>query len=183
MADRIEFSCNATPIETLAQDVGTDGPDVSASETYGALNGSGTITGWTQQTGSTGTSYGYQNGGVTYISSAAATTPTAFATIATIDFFYIKHTGKVYASGTALGADTSDYLTIRALKATDGNTVVAGSISDGEQPIIACLAPGQAIMLPLNATMDLEYFGHHSTTSNGTSAGGGTIAIQFFVGT
>ena len=182
MADRIEFSCQATPIETLANDAGTTGPDVIASETYGNMSSSGTITGWTQVTGTTGTTYGYQNGDVTYISAAAATTPTAFPAVATIKFLYVKHTGYVYSSGTTLGASTSDYLTIRALKATDGNTVVAGSISDGEQPIVACLAAGQGIMLPLNAVMDSEYFGHHSTASNGTSAGGGTIAMQVFIG-
>ena len=57
MADRIEFSCQATPIETLDQDSDVDGPDVLASETFGSMFGSGTVTTWTQITATSGSTY------------------------------------------------------------------------------------------------------------------------------
>ena len=186
MADRIEFSCQATPIETLDQDSDVDGPDVLASETFGSMFGSGTVTTWTQITATSGSTYGYENGTVYYLNTAAASTnPAALPSAAPITFLYIKNTGYLYSSATALGGSTTDYITVRALKSDEGDlTTTSGSIAAGEEPLIACLEPGAAIMLPMAAglAINANYYGVHSTTSNGTTAGAGIVAMELFIG-
>jgi len=187
--DKVQFAVSATPIEGVgAAQQGSAVSYIIASETAGDIGGSGTVlaleTGWD---GSGGAAHGYASGTKYYISSAKATTPTAFGSLAAVEFVIIKHSGYEYSSATALGdANKTDYLTIRALKATDGTLVTEGaSIDDGEQPIIAVLYAGEAVVLPLrggdgSAPMNLSYYGHHSTAINATTAGANTIAIEMF---
>jgi hypothetical protein len=184
VADRIEFSCQATPIETLSQDQGT-GPDVLASETFGHMFGTGTVTTWTVRD-ATGGTYGYTNGTPYYLDTAIAnTSPNALPSVANISYLYIKNTGYIYSSSSGLGSATTNYITVRALKGDDGTAVTGASgLNVGEQPVIASLEPGAAIMLPMPTGLSLNsnYYGVHSTTSDGTTAASAIVAMEFFIG-
>lgn len=187
--DKIQFAVSATPIEGVgAAQQGGATTFIIASETTGSIGGSGEVT--ALETGfdsSGGVAHGYASGAKQYISSASATTPTAFAALTGIEFVSIKHTGFAYSSATALGAVTTDYLTIRALNGSDGTDVTdAAGIDNGEQPIIAVLKAGEAIVLPLRGgdagagdVPSGAFFGHHSTTIANNVGGAGTIAIEY----
>ena len=186
--DKIQFAVSATPIEGVgAAQQGGATTFIIASETTGSIGGSGEVT--ALETGfdsSGGVAHGYASGAKQYISSASATTPTAFAALTGIEFVSIKHTGFAYSSATALGAVTTDYLTIRALNGSDGQSVVQGTLAAGEEPIIAVLKAGEAIVLPLRGgdagagdVPSGAFFGHHSTTIANNVAGAGTIAIEY----
>ncbi len=187
--DKINFAVSVTPIEGVgAAQQGSAISYIIASETAGAVGGSGTVT--ELETGfdaTGGVAHGYASGVKQYVSSAAATTPTAFSALAGVEFMIIKHTGFRYASATTLGVvNTTDYLTIRALNGSDGTAVTGASGLDaGEEPLIAVLKAGEGIVLPLRGgdagagdVPSAAFFGHHSTTIANNVAGGNTIAIE-----
>jgi len=187
--DKVQFAVSATPIESVGtSQQGSVDSFIVASEVGRSIGGSGQVlnleTGWD---GSGGAAHGYDDGVPYYISSAKATTPTAFSALTAVEFVIIKHSGYIYSSATVLGAvNITDYLTIRTLAGTDGNVLTGlATLDDGEQPIIAVLYAGEAISLPLRggdggAPMSLAYFGHHSTTIAANAAGANTIAIELF---
>lgn len=186
MADKVKFTTQITPIEDVgAAQQGGASSFISASETYGNTSGTGEITMGTGWDGTGSVALGYASGVRQYTSSASAATPTAFATLASADFLWIKNTGFQYASASALSAEaTTNYVTVRALKGDD-NTAVTGAsgLDDGEQPIVAVLAPGEAICLPLRGLMSTAYFGHHATTVDGSTGAGHAIAVEVLTGT
>ncbi len=187
--DKINFAVNATPIEGVgAAQQGSAVSYIIASETAGPIGGNGTVAALeTGFDGSGGDAHGYASGAKNYISSAAATTPTAFTALTGCEFMVIKHSGYKFSSASVLGAvNTTDYLTIRALNGSDGTAVTdAAGIDAGEEPLIAVLKAGEAIVLPLRGgdagagdVPSAAFFGHHSTTIANNVAGANTIAIE-----
>lgn len=184
-SDKVQFAVSCTPIESLAEQQGGT-TNILSSEVARSLGGSGSVVDLATGFDATGgAAHGYASGVANYVSSAAATTPTAFSALTAVEFVIIKHSGYRYSSLTALGVvNTTDYLTIRALAGTDGAVLTGlATLDDGEQPIIAVLKAGEAIVLPLRggdggAPMSMAYYGHHSTTIAANAAGGNTIAIE-----
>ncbi|GAG39136.1 unnamed protein product [marine sediment metagenome] len=184
-SDKVQFAVSATPIESVGtSQQGSVDSFIVASEVGRSIGGSGEVlslaTGWD---GSGGAAHGYDDGVPYYISSAKATTPTAFSALTDFEFAIIKHSGHIYSSATVLGAvNTTDYLTIRATHGTDGTDVTGASgLDNGEQPVIAVLKAGEATSIPMrDGAMSMAYFGHHSTEDDGSTAGANTIAIEFF---
>lgn len=195
MADKIRFKISVTPIEDVGStQEGSNSIFIAASEAYGLIGGNGEIalaTGFESQgLGGDANARGYSNGAINYISAAASVIPGAFSSIVACEFMIIKHSGFEYLTATILGAkNTTDYLTIRALKGSDGTLVTdAAGIDNGEQPVLAVLKAGEAFVLPLRGgsagsgdVPNSNHFGYHSTTILNNVAGANSIAIEMIV--
>ena len=174
MADKLKFAVSVTPIEDVgASQQGGASNYIAASECFngggsGEVGGSGdSLTGITiESTG--GAEDGYLNGARAYRQATAVVDGSAVAmpALADVGFVYFKHTGFQYSSTTALSttANTADLLTI-----------IAGST------VIARLASGEAIVLPVRETTNLNAFKIASTdgTNVDTTAGANDIAMEY----
>lgn len=164
MADSIKYSISAKPIETISADQGTI--KVVSTEIKKNLGGSGEVALSTNYATITNSTHGYTNG-VPYYLKAEKVAFTAFPTLASVKFIFIKHSG---FEGSTSGAksdtrNTTDYLTITA--------------SSSDTAIIAILKPEESIALPVRGGATLQSFRHKSTNSGGSSSGSNTIAIEF----
>jgi hypothetical protein len=142
MASRVDYAVSATPIYSYTPAGEGAAVDVIATDVGKSIGGSGnsTVT-W----GSTG---GFTGGSPAYASTADTITCTS------AKFIYLKHTGYVYSSPSALGAVTTANLTVKA-----------GGVT------IAVLEAGGSIVLPLyTATTVVLTF----------TASASTIAVEYF---
>tara|TARA_R100000008_G_scaffold35182_1_gene19956 strand:+ start:1059 stop:1607 length:549 start_codon:yes stop_codon:yes gene_type:complete len=174
MADKVRFAVSVTPIEDVgASQQGGASNYISASECFagggnGEVGGSGdSLTGITIES-SGAVEDGYLNGAPAYRQATAVADGSAVAmpSLANVGFVYFKHTGFQYSSTTTLSstANTADLLTI-----------IAGST------VIARLASGEAIVLPVRETTNLNSFKIASTdgTNVDTTAGDNDIAMEY----
>ena len=135
MASRVEYAVSATPIVTVAAGENTAVDTISA-DVGSSLGGSGssTVT-W-------GTTVGYGSGAAAYVTTgtnyAVGQTATSAGTFTNAKFIFIKHTGFLYSSSSALGAATT-----AKLKITMAATVAAATT-------VAILNAGEAIILHYN---------------------------------
>ena len=135
MASRIEYAVSATPVVTV--DAGeNEEVDTIAKDVGGSLGGSGSSTvNW-------GTTVGYGSGAAVYVTTgtnyANGQTATSVGTFTNAKFIFIKHTGFLYSSSSALGTATT-----AKLKITMAATIAAATT-------VAILNAGEAIILPYN---------------------------------
>lgn len=162
MADRIRFSVNITPIETLT-DENAQTHDIIASEVKKSLGGSGDSVAISDYSG-TAANQGYLNATVNYKVASHSTGGTALsATVA--DCIFIKNTGYKFSAATTLGASTTDCVMIVAKiiaqsTSVNGGYVPVGGTPDDAYVEIAWLKPGQAIILPLaSSNLSITQFG------------------------
>ena len=174
MADTVRFAVSVTPIEDVgSSQQGSASNYIPASECFsgggsGEVGGCGdSLTGITIESAGVDED-GYLNGARAYRQATAAADGSAVAmpALAAVGFVYFKHTGFQYSSTTALSttANTADLLTI-----------IAGST------VIARLAAGEAIVLPVRETTNLNAFSIASTdgTNVDTTTGANDIAMEY----
>ena len=174
MADKVRFAVSVTPIEDVGtSQIGGVSNYIAASECFngggsGEVGGSGdSLTGITIE-GTGVDEDGYLNGAPAYRQATAVADGSAVAmpALAAVGFVYFKHTGFEYSSTTTLSttANTADLLTI-----------IAGST------VIARLAAGEAIVLPVRETTNLNAFSIASTdgTNVDTTTGANDIAMEY----
>ena len=174
MADKVRFSVSCQPIEDVgASQQGSASNYIPASECFpgggtGEVGGSGdSLTGITIESSGVDED-GYLNGAKAYRQATAVADGSAVAMpgLANVGFVYFKHTGFEYSSTTALSstANTADLLTI-----------IAGST------VIARLAAGEAIVLPVRETTNLNAFSISSSdgTNVDTTTGANNIAMEY----
>lgn len=136
MASRVEYAVSCTPIVTVAAGGEYPTTDLLASDVAKQLGGSGSVTvTW-------GTTVGYAAGAAAYVTTgtnyAAGQTALTLGTFTSTKFVFIKHTGYLYSSPSALGAATTAKLKI----------TMAATIADATT--VAILNAGEAIILPYN---------------------------------
>ena len=179
MADKVRFSVNCQPIEDVgASQQGGASNFIAASEAFsgggtGEVGGSGdSLTGITIE-GTGVDEDGYLNGARAYRQATAVADASAVAMpgLAAVGFVYFKHTGYEYSSTTTLSTtvNTADLLTIQTNSASN------------ELVVIARLAAGEAIVLPVRETTNLSSFKISSSdgTNVDTSTGANDIAMEY----
>ena len=135
MASRVQYAVSATPIVTVAagenQAVDTISADVG--KTLGG-SGSSTVT-W-------GSTVGYGSGSPVYVTTATnyavGQTATSLGTFTSAKFIFVKHSGYLFSSSSALGAATTAKLKVCMVA-----TIAAATT-------VAILNAGEAIILPYN---------------------------------
>jgi len=174
MADTVRFSVSCQPIEDVgASQQGGASNYISASECFsgggtGEVGGSGdSLTGITIE-GTGVDEDGYLNGNPAYRQATAVADGSAVAmpALANAGFIYFKHTGYQYSSTTTLSTNTNT---------VDLLTIIAGST------VIARLAAGEAIVLPVRETTNLNAFKIASTDGANvdTTTGANDIAMEY----
>lgn len=179
MADKIRFSVSVQPIEDVgSSQQGGASNYIAASEAF-AGGGSGEVGGSIDSlTGVTIESSGvdedgYLDGARIYREATAVADASAVAMpgLANVGFVYFKHTGFRYGSSTAPSAtaNTADLLTIQTNSASN------------ELVVIARLAAGEAIVLPVRETTNLNDFKINSSDGANVdaTAGANTIALEY----
>jgi hypothetical protein len=144
MASRIEYAVSATPIVSVAagenQAVDTISADVG--KTLGG-SGSATVT-W-------GSTVGYGSGSPVYVTTATnyavGQTATSLGTFTNAKFIFVKHSGYLYSSSSAVGAATTAKLKVCMVA-----TIAAATT-------VAILNAGEAIILPYNVANTATLFG------------------------
>jgi hypothetical protein len=136
MASRIKYACSATPIYTLSNAEAASDVDVIAADVGKTLGGSGEIScGF-------GNTLGYASGAPAYTTTATnwavGQSGTSLGTMTDSRFIYIKHTGYLYSSSSALGNASALQVKIHMVQTIANATT------------LAILGPGDAIMLPFN---------------------------------
>ena len=204
MADanaKFQWSTSMTPVEVLSDAEGNE-QLIASSTCYGSVGGSGTVAGvggsnygTIDDTGDA--TSGYINGARQYISVASAGDASGTALTAlnvggnstAEDGIWIKNSGFQHDSLTAHSATAiaaTTMLIVRAVTEFDGTALSDESgISAGDEPIVAVLAGGEGIFLPLRRTMSNQSFSLASSTvaaANGAiSASSETIAAEVLV--
>ena len=177
MANRVEFSISATPVETLTSGDGAATSDIIAGEIGKSLGGSGSAVVTDYQNTNTTQGIGGDSGTSgthTYIN-AQDNSATQVTSETTASFIIIKNTGKVFSSATALGATaatTGDHVLVTLVNTTTNN--------------LAFLAPGEAFMMSIGGTgmtthvLDCSKIKVQSYEGDGTAAGTDDhIAVEF----
>lgn len=153
MADSANFAVSVTPIEELTTaETGGETFDVLWPGTAKSLGGSGTLT----LTGGHEDDIGYGGSGVpAYVTTGGAVN----ADTSELRGLFIKNTGYLYSSATALGAATTNSVTVTV-----------------NSKVIADLGPRQGIFLPNHAgnANDLDCAEFTVTKSAGSE-----IAVEF----
>ena len=174
MADKVRFSVNCQPIEDVgASQQGGASNFIAASEAFsgggtGEVGGSeDALTGVTIE-GVGAVEDGYLNGARAYRQATTVADGSAVAMpgLAAVGFVYFKHTGFEYLSTTALSTTVNN---------TDLLTIIAGST------VIARLEAGEAIVLPVRGTTNLNAFKIASTDGGDadTTTGTNDIAMEY----
>jgi hypothetical protein len=174
MADTVRFSVSVTPIEDVGtSQIGGVSNYIAASECFNG-GGSGEVAGSGDSLtaivieGTGVDEDGYLNGAPAYrqATTVADGSAVAMPALADVAFIYFKHTGFEYSSTTTKSttANTADLLTI-----------IAGST------VIARLAAGEAMVLPVRETTNLSAFKIASTdgTNVDTTTGANDIAMEY----
>tara|TARA_R110000744_G_C18955329_1_gene516193 strand:- start:43 stop:522 length:480 start_codon:yes stop_codon:yes gene_type:complete len=143
MASRIDFAVSATPVVSVAagENVAVDTISADVGKVLGG-SGSSTVT-W-------GTTIGYGSGAPVYVTTATnyavGQTATSLGTFTNAKFIFVKHTGYLYSSSSALGVATTAKLKICMIA-----TIAAATT-------VAILNPGEAIILPYNVANTATLF-------------------------
>ena len=165
MADKIQFSVSATPVEDVgASQQGSASNFIASSEAAGSIGGSGENTIATFD-GSGGATHGYQNGSKYYGSAAVGALATL--SLSAPDFAIVKHTGFQGDAGTTAGttANTTDILQV--------------AVNDGSNAVTAgYLASGQAIVLPLRGKAS-HVVQVRSLNADLSNNGANTIQVEY----
>ena len=139
MASRIEYAVSCTPICAVAAvedvNIATETISAAVAKSLGA-SGSATVTWSTSTIGYASGANEYPN--ITAIDYSVGATATSLGTFTNVKFVYIKHTGYLYSSGSAVGAATTAKLKI----------CMAATIANGTT--VAILNAGDGIILPYN---------------------------------
>jgi len=157
MANRVEFSVSATPVAAVSagENIATE---TIAKDMQKTLGGSGSVSSgetnpsvtvdFTTTTGYSGNTVAYQNVNNT-------THVTVLADATNVDMAVFKHTGHAYSTATALG---------------DAVTRKINIMVDDQN--VACLAAGEAIVLPLRSILGTVALkaGLHSSGSDASVA-------------
>ena len=163
MADKVNFSVHATPIETLtSQDTQTT-TDILAGEVATSVGGSGTaaVTDYQGTSAKQGIGGSDVDPGVRNYVNAVDNSYTQISAETAATFVYIKNTGKLFSNATTLGA-------------TGGTHCVAIATVNSGTTIISSLAAGEAIVLkalPANTPIDCTKIKVKTVESNGAAAG------------
>ena len=143
MASRVEYAVSATPIVTVAPGENTE-VDTIAVDVGKSIGGSGssTVT-W-------GTTVGYGSGSPVYVTTATnyavGQTATSLGTFTDAKFIFVKHSGYLFSSSSALGAATTAKLKVCMIA-----TIAAATT-------VAILNAGEAIILPYNVANTTTLF-------------------------
>jgi|TARA_R110002167_G_scaffold87677_2_gene236722 hypothetical protein len=143
MASRVEYAVSATPIVTVAPGENTE-VDTIAVDVGKSIGGSGssTVT-W-------GTTVGYGSGSPVYVTTATnyavGQTATSLGTFTDAKFIFVKHSGYLFSSSSALGAATTAKLKVCMIA-----TIAAATT-------VAILNAGEAIILPYNVANTATLF-------------------------
>lgn len=134
MASRLEFAVSVTPIVTVAAATESPAYDALPVDVAKQLGSSGSVTcTW-------GSTVGYAAGAPVYVQSGAnaaiGQTALTIGTLTSIKGIWIRNTGYVYSSSSALGAYSGVSLTL----------CMAATIAAATT--IAILGPGESIFLP-----------------------------------
>ena len=146
MASRVEFAVSCTPVVTVAAATESPAYDALCVDVAKQLGSSGSVTvTW-------GTTVGYAAGAPAYPNTSAATnyavgqTAASLGTFASVKFVFIKHTGYLYSSSSALGVATTAKLKICMV------TTIAAATT------LAILNAGESIVLPFNVANTCTLF-------------------------
>jgi hypothetical protein len=135
MASRVDYAVSATPVASVSagENVAVDTIAADVSKTLGG-SGSSTVT-W-------GSTVGYASGNAAYVTTATnygvGQTATTLGTFTNAKFVFVKHSGYLYSSSSALGAATTAKLKVCMVA-----TIAAATT-------VAILNAGEAIILPYN---------------------------------
>lgn len=169
MADKIQFSVSATPIEDVgASQQGGASNFIASSEAGGSIGSSGENT-ISSFDGSGGATHGYQNGSKYY--GSAAVDVLGALSLSAPDFVIVKHTGFEGLAGTTAGAtaNTADILQV--------------AVSDGTSAVTAgYLASGQSMVLPLRGKAN-HVVQVRSLNADLSSDGANTIQVEYLAAT
>jgi len=167
MADRIEFTVSATPIETVTSEDGASTHDIIAGEIRQTVGGGGSCAVTDYQGTDAQQGFGGSAGaGVkTYREAIDTTDATDISADANARFVFIKNTGYEYSTPTALGA-TLD----ASVKVMSGTT------------LISVLAAGEAIVLKdVNGGLVCTAIHVRTVTNAGANWTSGHMAVEFLV--
>ena len=177
MADNIQFSGSATPVETLTSGDGATTTDIVAGEVAGNLGGSGTAVVSDYQNSSATQGIGGSDAapGVRYYVNCVDNAATVVSAESTASFIMIKNTGKLFSTTSALG-DTAP---------TTGDHVLVTLVNTTTN-VLAFLAPGEAYMMHIGGTalanhpIDCSKIKVQSYEGDGTAAAATDhIAVEF----
>lgn len=170
LADFIKFSVRCTPVERLTDEQGNS-HKVIAGEVGKSLGGSGEAT-VTNYSG-TAANQGYKDATVNYLEAPdGAGNEATLSAESSASFVFIKNTGHVFSSATALGAAEST----RLLKVTYPTSGTPISILDAGSAIVlrALQTTGETIVA---SNISVE-----TVDSDGTEAAGGVhLAVEYLV--
>ena len=167
MADRIEFTISATPIETVTSEDGASTHDVMAGEVRQTVGGSGSclVTDYQGTDAQQGFGGAAGAGVKTYREADDANNTTNISADANARFVFIKNTGYTYSTATALGA------------ALDASVKVMVGTA-----MISVLAAGEAIILKdVNGGFDCDDIHVRTVTNAGANGSPGHMAVEFLV--
>ena len=175
MADRIEFSVSATPVETIQAGDGATNHDVMAAEVKQTVGGSGSAPVANYQGTNAKQGFGGSDatGGTKYYVNCVDNSYTQISAETAASFVYIKNTGYLYNSSSALGNLLPNKECVEVVTVNSGTTT------------IAFLAPGEAIVLKALAStkvLDCTKIKVKAFDSDGSSAAASDhIAVEFLV--
>jgi len=140
MASRVDFAVSCTPVCAVSagENLATETIAADVAKNLGSA-GSVTVT-W-------GTTIGYASGAPVYPNTSSANnyavgqTAASLGTFTDVKFVYIKHTGYLYSSSSAVGAATTAKLKV-TMAATIANATT-----------LCILNPGESILLPFQAAV------------------------------
>jgi len=166
MGDVIRYGVHVSPVEELVDEqAGTH--EVISGEVGKNLGGSGEAV-VTDYAG-TAANQGYLNATVNYLEAPdGAGNEVAVSAESTASFIYIKNTGYVFSSATALGAAST-----RAIKVTANSGAIILSILDAGEPFV---------MKDDNAGLVASGIKVETVDADGTETGGGVHnAVEYLV--
>ncbi len=141
---KLNFAVSCTPIEIPAVEYGT-GQDQISSEVGKSLGGSGSLA-MTDFAGGAA-AQGYNDQTVNYLN-CVDDAATQISSETTAKFVFIKNTGHLYSSATALGVALADHL-VKVESVGGSDTIVLGSLNAGEAMIFKT---EEASTNPINCT-------------------------------
>jgi len=157
---KVTYKVIMTPFTTVAADSGSYAAhDVVNQDIGKKLTGTADVTVDT----TAHTTVGYADGTVAYVEAADGAKTQLGADNTAYDFVYIKHTGYIYSSATALGAAATELLDV-FIEKTAGSAYIE----------ICSLPPGGAICLP-NFPAQGANLGIHVQPASGSNH----IAVEY----
>ena len=169
MADRIVYAISVKPVETITDENASE-HDVISGEVATNLGGNGEAT--VADYSASAAMQGYKDAAVNYLEAPdGAGGEVAISTETTASFVFIRNTGFVFSSVTALGAVEND----RLLKVTANSGAIILAVLDAGEPF--CMKALQS-----TGTIDASGIKVETVNSNGAEASGGVnLAVEYLV--